>query len=317
MTTLWTEPTTHADTALFAMSNSMREFSEQYKSVLPNLKTAQNLMCFSDYSGEEEQSKHFVYSFLIIDGDKIKNWNLDRLKLREELLSDGRRISYKNYRDKLTQKFVDRYLNIVDELEGYIITVSVSKDLPTLFDDRASFFTANPQFAKYSEWTNDTLEKTFRIMHFLSLFISGFSKEYQNLLWVTDNDSIAANKERLTQLTELFAATASQYLNHSLGHLRVATTNSDDGTRSIEDLCAIPDLVAGAYSDQLKTVGDIYHQTPDDIFWIYTPQYQKKTKDLTWWLATSNKKLCKLCFKINKGVETNHLVSFYHFYNRD
>ena len=93
MTTLWTEPTTHADTALFAMSNSMREFSEQYKSVLPNLKTAQNLMCFSDYSGEEEQSKHFVYSFLIIDGDKIKNWNLDRLKLREEFLTKITEIS--------------------------------------------------------------------------------------------------------------------------------------------------------------------------------------------------------------------------------
>ncbi|MCU0432927.1 MAG: hypothetical protein MUC87_05685 [Bacteroidia bacterium] len=316
MPSIWTEPTTHSGTILFAMSKSIQEFSEQYKSVLPNLKTAQNLMCFSDYSGEEEQSKHFVYSFLIINGDKIKKWNLNRLKLRKEFLSDGRRISYKNYRDKLTQKFVDRYLNIVDELEGYIITISVSKDLPTLFDDQASFIFTNPQFDKYSEWSKGTIEKSFRIMHFLSLLISGFSKEYQNLLWITDNDNIAANKDRLKQLTELFAATASQYLNHSLGHLRVATTNSDDRTRSIEDLCAIPDLVAGAYSDQLKTVGDIYHQTPNDIFWMYSPQYQKKTKDLTWWLTTSNKKLCKLFFKINKGVEKNQSVSFYHFYNR-
>jgi hypothetical protein len=317
VTTLWTEPSIHADTAVFGMSKSLREFSEQYKTVLPNLKAAQNLMCFSDYSGEEEEARHSVYSFLIIDADKIRDWNFKRLKLREELLSDGRRVSYKNYRDKLTQKFVDRYLNIVDELEGYIITVSVSKDLPTLFEDRPSFNSANPEFAKYSEWTNDTFEKTLRIMHFLSLFVAGFSKGYQNLLWVTDNDSIAANKERLTQLTKLFANIASHYLTHSLGHLRVATTNSDDGTRSIEDLCAIPDLVAGAYSDQLKTVGDVYHQNPDDTFWIYAPQYKQKTRDLTRWLTTSNKKLCKLCFKINKGVKTDLQVSFYHFYNRD
>lgn len=317
MTTLWTEPTTIADTLLFGMSNSMRDFTKQYKTALPNLKAAQNLMCFSDYSGEEEQSKHFVYSFLIINADQISDWNLQRLKLREELLSDGRRISYKNYRDKLTQKFVDRYLNIADDLEGYIITVSVSKEVPTLFQDTESFISSNPLFAKYADWTKDTLEKTFRIIHFLSLFVSGFAREYQNLLWVTDNDSIAANKERLTQLTELFAMTVSQYLNYSLGHMRVATTNSDDGTRSIEDLCAIPDLVAGAYSDQLKSIGDIYYKTPDDAFWIYSPQYPKKTRDLTWWLATSNKKLCKLCFKINKGLDKQHMVSFYHFHNRD
>jgi hypothetical protein len=317
MTAHWTALTTATDTIFYNISNSMKEFTERYKSVLPNIKTAKNLMCFSDYSGDEENSEHLVYSFLIIDGDNISRWNTERLKLRTELLSDGRRISYKNYRDKLTQKFVDRYLNIADELNGYLITVSINKDINSMFEGGTPFDKSNPQFTKYIEWTSGTIEKTFRIMHILGLFVAGFSSEYQNLLWVTDNDSIAANKERLTQLTELFGAVTSQYLSYSLGHLRVATTQSDDGTRSIEDLCSIADLVAGAYSDQLKTVGNLFNQQPDDTFWIYSPQYKKKTKDLTWWLTTSNKTLCKLCFKINKDEQRRHRVSFYHFYDRD
>jgi hypothetical protein len=317
MTTLWTAPTTATETIFNAISNSMKEFTERYESVLPNINTAKNLMCFSDYSGEEENSEYFVYSFLIIDGDNIATWNTERLKLRAELLSDRRRVSYKNYRDKLTQSFVDRYLKIADELNGYLITVSISKDINSMFEGGTPFDKSNPEFAKYGEWTTGTIEKTFRIMHILGLFVAGLSSKYQNLLWVTDNDSIAANKERLTQLTELFGAVASQYLSYSLGHLRVATTQSDDGTRSIEDLCSIADLVAGAYSDQLKTVDHLFNQQPDDTFWIYSPDYKKKTKDLTWWLTTSNKKLCKLCFKINKGEQEKHKVSFYHFHDRE
>jgi hypothetical protein len=299
------------------MNSSMQKFTKEYESVLPKLNAAKDLMCFSDYSGEEKQARHFVYSFLIINADNIKHWNLARLKVRNEILSDGRRVSYKNYRDKLTQKFVENYLGIVDELEGYLITLSVSKEIRSLFEMPNSSLFSNPIFSKYPPWTTDTTERTFRIMHMLGLFVSGLSSQYQNLLWVTDNDSIAPNRERLTQLTELFAMVASQYLNHSLGHLRVATTQSDDGTRSIEDLCAIPDLAAGAYSDQLKTVGEIHCQRQDDTFWIYSPEYQKKTRDLTWWLATSNKKLCKLYFKINNDVNKSNLVSFYHFHSRD
>ena len=295
----------------------MAEFTETFKARLPNINTAKTLFCFSDYSGEEEQSNHFVYSFLILNGDNLPEWNKQRQALRNDILSDGRRVSYKNYRDKLSEKFIEKYLEIADDLDGYLITISVSKKLGSIFENNSAIDLTNPDFIKYSSWTKDTIEKTFRIMHFLSLFVSGLSSEYQNLFWITDNDKIAANNERITQLTELFASVMAIYLNHNLGHLKVGTTKSDDGSRLIEDLCSITDLAAGSYSDQHKTIETPSNKDLADIFWIYSPDYKKKTKNLIWWLSTSNKKLCKLCFKITENGDGKSGSSFYHFFNRE
>lgn len=317
MEKIWSSPNTISHTLFHSVNNSIEEFVREYHSHLPVLHEGKTLLCFSDYSGEEQNAKHYVYSFLLVNETEMKIWNENRVALRGKYLPDGRRISYKNYRDKLTQNFINQYLDLVDELPGFLITVSISKDIDSIFGKNIDEVIADSKFSALSDWTKSTREKALRIMHMLGFFVSGFSSELQNVIWITDDDSIAANHDRLKQLTESFGAIIGMYTKHGLGHLRVGTTQTDDGTRWIEDLCAIPDLVAGAYSEQLNKVGDVFIENADDVFWISSPDYQKKTYKISWWLGTSNKKLCKLCFRISKVSPERNRVSFYHFFNRD
>ena len=60
---------------------------------------------------------------------------------------------------------------------------------------------------------------------------------------------MAANAEQLARLSNLFGQISSSYLSYDLEHLRCGTTRLDDGTISLEDLAAIPDLAAGALSE--------------------------------------------------------------------
>lgn len=295
----------------------MLDFSARYKSILPDLHSTKSLMCFSDYSGEEEEADFSVYSFLLIGEKKLTEWDKQRQQLRNKILPDDRRISYKNYRDKLSQNYISEYLKIANNLDGYLITISISKNITSLFDNEPPIDLTNPNFEHFNDWTNHTLEKTFRIIHLLGFFVSGFSRKYQNLIWITDNDKIAANKNRLKQLTNLFSYIATEYLKHTLGHMRIGTTSVDDGSRLIEDLCSIPDLAAGAYSDQLKNTEAHFSDENGKIFWMYSPEFKQKTNDLTWWLTTSNKMLSKLYFRIEETEKRQHNVSFYHFYDRD
>lgn len=316
MNLLWNVPTVIENTIFSHMSNFVAEFAKHYSSKLPNINRSKTLMCFSDYSGEEVKSRYFVYSFLIIDGDNLKVWDEQRRKIRESIIADGRRVSFKNLRDKVGQKFVEDYLKLADQLNGFLITVAISKDIKSIFQNDSPIDLSNPAFLEYTDWTEDSVEKAFRVIHILSLFIAGLSSEYQDVIWITDNDKIAANDDRLDQLTKLFAYVSTYYLNHSLGHLRVGRTQSDDGTRLIEDLCSIPDFAAGAYSDQLKSIGD-FDASEGRVFWLYSPTFKNKTKDLTWWLTTANKTLCRLCFRIERTEDDTQKVSFYHFFNRD
>lgn len=83
------------------------------------------------------------------------------------------------------------------------------------------------------------------------------SRSGQNVLWFTDDDSIAPNVQGLTELTELFAYVASEYLDHGLGHLRVGTpARSDTDDRLLEDLIAIADLVAGTVAETVTLQAD-------------------------------------------------------------
>src|ERR1039457_1632510 len=85
-------------------------------------------------------------------------------------------------------------------------------------------------------------------------FIAGLSQKNQDVFWFSDEDEIAANPQRLTLLTKMWANVISNYPVHSLRHLKCGTTRSDDGSNEIEDFAAIPDLVAGALSDLLTSI---------------------------------------------------------------
>lgn len=317
MNKIWEAPLLEKNTIFDRINSSIEKFATKYNHRnIPSLKNAKTLMVFSDYSGEEQEANYFVYSFLIIDADQLIGWNEKRKYLRKSLLADNRTVSYKNYRDKASQRYISEYLKLANELPGYLISFSFDKNLTSIFQNDSPIRLDNPDFAKYREWTKGTLEKAFRICHLIGFLVAGFSTERQNLFWITDKDSIAANNDRVRHLTDLFAYVLTSYLNHDLGHIRVGNTSCDDGSKLIEDLCSIADLTAGAYSDQLKMNSRVFGTESPPGFWLHSPEFQKKTADLTWWLTDAKHKLCRMCFKVDKVEGETSTVGFYHFFNQ-
>jgi hypothetical protein len=79
----------------------------------------------------------------------------------------------------------------------------------------------------------------------------------------------------LTKFTELFARAVANQSGPMLGHLRCGTTKSDDGSYDLEDLAAVPDLVAGGMAEFLAAA-DVPGAGP------LSPLLRRVPQGLTW-----------------------------------
>ena len=77
----------------------------------------------------------------------------------------------------------------------------------------------------------------------------------QNFRWLSDDDAIVVKREAQADACLLMTSCVLQYADEKpLFRLGVASQITDDGLRA-EDLLAIPDLAAGAFSETLMTMG--------------------------------------------------------------
>jgi hypothetical protein len=130
--------------------------------------------------------------------------------------------------------------------------VAVNKDVLSLFDESGRVNLREWRLDAWSGWDHAAFEKMLRVTHIGAFLLAGLSTAGQNAFWITDEDAIASNIERLDQLVDQLAHLLDRCLPHSLGHLRVATTAADTGIKDLEDLAAIPDLFGGARSGLLN-----------------------------------------------------------------
>ena len=135
-------------------------------------------------------------------------------------------------------------------------------------------------------------------------------------MWFTDEDSIAANDDRVCELTQLFAWISSLYLTFTLGRCRCGTSKCDDGSRQIEDFLAIPDMIAGALSEQLSLKATDPSEL-SGIFWMHRADFSDKTRSITWWFSDQKNPLKRLIFIIDPEEAGNgNIVSVYHFFDQ-
>jgi hypothetical protein len=208
-------------------------------------------------------------------------------------------MSFKDLRDRRRKDALTPFLEAANTIQGISFTLAIDVAIPSLFDGPAPLNLENPEFAAFREWSPATLEKAFRVVHTLSFLMAGLLREGQDVVWFTDEDAIAANSTRLTLLTKLLALISSSYLTFSLGHLRCATTHSDDGTRSIEDLVSVPDVVAGAISEQLGLEHDDPSVPTGTAFWLYRGGFSEKTTLITSWLMDTRFPLKRLFARLD------------------
>jgi inosine/xanthosine triphosphate pyrophosphatase family protein len=210
------------------------------------------------------------------------------------MLQDRRRMSYKALNDRTRQKALAAFLEMANEIEGWIASFCITRRADTLFQKPDIDQTAG---ALLDTWKPNVQEQALRILHLSSFLLTGLSKAGQDLLWISDEDEIAANQSQLEKLTTAFGNVWSNYAEHSLHHIRCGTTIVDDGSLAIEDLAAIPDIVAGALSEISSTMSRDNRMPVLNVLTPFPKGLSEKARFVAAWLSQKSAPLQRVtCF---------------------
>lgn len=284
---------------MYTFSQSIRNQENNDPNLLPDLRKGSTILVVSDYSGKHDTAFYQSLSFLFADTERCTVWEEERHRFRQRFLTDGRRMAFKNLNDKERKKALPYFLAAADSIPGLSTTVLIDKRIKSLFSESGEIDRSQPELGPYAHWRKTPFEKMLRIVHFISFFVAGLSRQNQDILWITDEDEIAANELRLRELTKIWGIVISNYLQHNLRHLRCGTTKSDDGSRQLEDLASIPDLIAGTLTEVL-TAQQNEGLMPTRISLIVPPtrSLSSKAAEIMSWFANSSQPLKRLVYLI-------------------
>ena len=278
------------------------------------MRNAKKLVIASDYGGDHGDASHTTVCFLIASAASVADWTCSQKIVRSTYLGDGRRLSYKGLNDKHKRLALAPFLAAANRLNGVVVTFLIDKRLISLFQAVGKLDKNDPDLLNLPTWKSSSVERMFRITHIASLLLRGLSGIHQDVLWVTDEDAIVANESRLRQFVSAFGNVASHYLSHDLGHIRVATTASDNGTRDVEDLVAISDIVAGALTDVLADFAvrggfaSIGLTMPD------TKTTKAKARKVMDWFSDDRHPLRRVVCVVDQGTTAKYRVSCVRFH---
>lgn len=293
-----------SDPLMRAMTNLIVPHEQRHPELLPNLRTASELVFASDYSGEHFESPFQVITYLLATDESIfKTWNPIRRSIREQFLKDGRRFAFKNLNDQSKQKAVVPFLRSVNEIDGVLVSIAIHKAIEP-FAKMHPFAESTAQL-----WKPDVWEKLLRIGHFGAVLAGGLTGAGQVIRWMMDDDAIIAN-ERLQKvggniISTMFARTCPR----PFGQLMFGIASRYDDDRLAEDLIAICDLAGGATAENHSVLGpDLLPRTSDLLVPIMT-QRSTKTQIISAWLSPSTSRLQKLTIAVRQHAPGELLLS--------
>jgi len=296
------------DLGLMNLVNSMvRGLDVLNNSALPNLRRASMVLIGSDYSGQHATSVYECFAFVFADIQHCRRWEESRREIRKKILGDERRISYKTLKDKKRSNALYDFLNAANYLQGLLVVILIHKDIESLFKASGRIDCTDPEIKSLAHWPPHVVEKLLRIIHFISFFLAGLSREGQNVLWITDEDEIAANEQRHRELTTYFGNVLCQYLEHALGNVRVATTASDTSKRDIEDFVSIADLTAGALCEALNAYSRASVSPLTNLVLPPPSSLEKKALRVLDWFSDRRHSLKRLVFSVDPVVDSDSL----------
>jgi hypothetical protein len=253
--------------------------------MFPDFSDESTIFAASDYSGQHKTAGYEAYSFVLTTPKRWQSWERHRIEIRSRFLMT-RRISYKSLEDKKRWEVLPIFMAAAAILEGITFTILVNKKIVSLFSKSGKIDLDHPDLARFSNWKESVIERTLRITHLMALFVAGLSNEGQNLIWITDEDEMVANEERLREVTSVISEVFSNLIEHNFGHFRFGTTASDNGTLQLEDLAAIADLSAGALVDVLTDLESAGKTTSPHLFIPIGHKVSRKSRAITAWFTS-------------------------------
>lgn len=292
--------------AMNSLNKSIRALDVVRHNALPDLRSATKLIVASDYGGQHASSRFEALAFVVADSDRLGGWMAARETFRAQWLPNARRMSFKNLNDRQRASALPAFLDLADQIHGLLFLVLIDKQIDSLFASTEE--PSELELKLDGSWRPKTIEKALRICHYLSLLLAGLSREFQHVLWVTDQDDMAANTQRHRDLVEIFGSVLSHYLEHTLGHIRVATTLSDTGTRDLEDLVSIADLAAGVVCHVINESRSAGMFPVQGVVSPMAGDLSLKLQQLMNWFSDSRSSLKRLVFVVEPIAGSRRLT---------
>ncbi|MGB7768370.1 MAG: hypothetical protein WBN22_05890 [Verrucomicrobiia bacterium] len=289
-----------------ALEDVLRKTAARGELLLPNLNTHnKSVFAFSDYGGESHDAKFFTYSVLVCAYDPLDFFfeSLTAMRQKYKLDSPQKELAFKDLGYGPIKRALPEYLRICNNLlPGMIVTVVVEKNIETLFGTvkktTHEHVLQQLEASGYGKWNADVAEKLLRIVHLVSYLITLLTTDGQNILWMTDNDSIASNETLYENTRRLFASTLAAYSKKKYGKIGCALPLND--SQNFSNLLSIPDLVGGAiehYLSREQKMEDLtIKEEADQILMWHTEQ------------GISLKKYAFIFRKSENGYKTGRLV---------
>ena len=243
------------------IDQGLSQLLKSKKLLLPNLKKSKSIAIFSDYSGELHSSSYNVYSFLICDYGSVEAFSEKTTKIRQQAkLNDPyKEMEFKSLRYGPINRAMSSWLEAADTtVLGLLINVVIDKKVDTLYSSKeeAKLIMDIMKQNEYSLWNKYSLEKVFRILHMIGYFYGVLSSEGANVFWMSDEDNIACNSDKKTDLLRMLKNVLDLYCKgKKIGKGGFATPFDEDITSKVKmtDLLSIADLSAGAICNYIDS----------------------------------------------------------------
>ncbi len=268
--------------------------------VYPDLNDGSPLTLACDHSGEHAPPEFRVLSFLLTTYKAVGVWEPLRTEVRKKHLADGRRMSFKGLNDALRINAFSGFLDAASQLNGVLLCVGVEKGFS---------FHKDGLPPRQHDWTPDTLNKLIEVCVFGGVMIDGLRSNGQPVHWITDDDSTVSTDQARNDALNLMGGILHNYPDERPEIALGIASQFDDDSRA-EDLVAIPDLAAGAFSDTLTTMGKSNMQTSGSGPQCVSLWLQIKSSLINTWRYDNSKPLKHLNAVIRCTSAGEMMVSF-------
>lgn len=236
---------------------------------LPEFEGSEGLWIMSDYGGEHKGAGFNTYSFIICCADKAPVFREEcrKIRVRHSLNTPFKEFNYKDLDSVRVKASLDDFLRVADSyIHGVLVTVSVDKNIPSLFGmtKKEGQREIQKQLKSHGlgEWKGEVAEKLMRICHPIALYLSLVRANSKKFMWLSDNDAINddGKKRSFENTQEIFTRVLGMYTKKPFDIYGFAKSFKDEPYTN--DILSLTDFAAGALQDLLSSKVKEIHKSP-------------------------------------------------------
>ena len=238
------------------LQEAVKESDRRLRLVLPDLRVFENktVVVLTDYGGEHRGSKYYTYSTFLCPWNCCGGFQQEMANIRKTHGLGTKEIAFKDFRMGQVQRALPDYLELLDMMPGFLLTLVVDRKIGSLFEaigtpptERVSEVLAGHGFGRRKP---KVAEKLMRVVDTAAFLTSLLGHDGQKIFWMSDNDSILESQDSSQahdRVLALFQNLLEKYKRAGMNFAKIggAAPFSDDNAQ-FGDLLSATDVAAGS-----------------------------------------------------------------------